>query len=109
MFRTPTAVLMMTGQIAVMKMTKIADGCPSRNAASDRNRAQDLEERIERAHRPLAAADEHAERDAAGGREEIAEADAFQAREQVPEEALVVTAVVIQRIHDELPRVRDHL
>ena len=35
MFRTPTAVLMMMGQIEVMKITKIADGCPSRNAASD--------------------------------------------------------------------------
>ena len=31
----PTAVLMMIGQIAVMKMTKIADGWPLRNAASD--------------------------------------------------------------------------
>ena len=31
----PTAVLMMIGQIAVMKITKIADGWPSRNAASD--------------------------------------------------------------------------
>jgi len=32
---TPTAVLMITGQTAVMKMTKIADGWASRNAASD--------------------------------------------------------------------------
>ena len=31
----PTAVLMMIGQIAVMKITKIADGWPSRKAASD--------------------------------------------------------------------------
>ena len=31
----PTAVLMMIGQIAVMKITKIADGCPSRKAASE--------------------------------------------------------------------------
>ena len=31
----PTAVLMMIGQIAVMKITKIADGWPSRNAASE--------------------------------------------------------------------------
>ena len=31
----PTAVLMMIGQIEVMKITKIADGCPSRNAASE--------------------------------------------------------------------------
>ena len=31
----PTAVLMMIGQIAVMKITKIAEGWPSRNAASD--------------------------------------------------------------------------
>ena len=31
----PTAVLMMIGQIEVMKITKIADGWPSRKAASD--------------------------------------------------------------------------
>ena len=31
----PTAVLMMIGQIEVMKITKIALGCPSRKAASD--------------------------------------------------------------------------
>ena len=35
MLRTPTAVLMITGQIEVMKITKIADGLESRNAASD--------------------------------------------------------------------------
>ena len=31
----PTAVLMMIGQIAVMKMTKIAEGWPLRKAASE--------------------------------------------------------------------------
>ena len=31
----PTAVLMMIGQIEVMKITKIAEGWPSRNAASE--------------------------------------------------------------------------
>ena len=31
----PTAVLMMIGQIEVMKITKIADGWLSRNAASE--------------------------------------------------------------------------
>ena len=31
----PTAVLMMIGQIEVMKITKIAEGWPSRKAASD--------------------------------------------------------------------------
>ena len=35
MLRTPTAVLMITGQMAVMKMTKIALGWLSRNAASE--------------------------------------------------------------------------
>ena len=35
MLRMPTAVLMMIGQIAVMKITKIADGWPSRKAASE--------------------------------------------------------------------------
>src|SRR4029453_5454834 len=35
MLRMPTAVLMMIGQIEVMKITKIADGRLSRNAASE--------------------------------------------------------------------------
>ena len=35
MLRTPTAVLMMIGQIEVMKITKIAEGWLSRNAASE--------------------------------------------------------------------------
>jgi len=35
MLRMPTAVLMMIGQIDVMKMTKIAEGWPSRKAASE--------------------------------------------------------------------------
>src|SRR6476619_7657937 len=35
MLRIPTAVLMMIGQIAVMKMTKIAEGWPLRKAASE--------------------------------------------------------------------------
>ena len=35
MLRTPTAVLMITGQIEVMKITKIAEGLESWNAASD--------------------------------------------------------------------------
>ena len=53
----PTAVLMRIGQIEVMKMTKIAEGWPSRNAASDkrqpgqrRHGAQHLEDRVEAAH-----------------------------------------------------------
>ena len=35
MLRIPTAVLMMIGQIAVMKMTKIAEGWPLRKAARE--------------------------------------------------------------------------
>ena len=35
MFRTPTEVLMITGQIEVMKITKIAEGWLSRKPASD--------------------------------------------------------------------------
>src|SRR5690554_7225903 len=35
MLRMPTAVLMMIGHTDVMKMTKIAEGWPSRNAASE--------------------------------------------------------------------------
>src|SRR6185369_9132350 len=35
MFRTPTEVLMMIGQIEVMKITNRAEGCESRKPASD--------------------------------------------------------------------------
>ncbi len=57
MFRTPTAVLMMMGQIEVMKITKIAERLPvperrqrQRQPRQRRNRAQHLEQRIQRAH-----------------------------------------------------------
>src|SRR5215510_8038019 len=104
MLRMPTAVLMMIGQIAVMKMTKIADGWPSRNAASDsgsqerRHRAQHLEDRIEPAHRPDRLPDQGAERDAGHRGERIAKGDALQARRQVPEQPLVDATAVEERI-----------
>ena len=67
----PTAVLMMIGQTEVMKITKIAEGWLSRNAASEIGSqasgeigAQHLEDRIEPAHRPDRLADDGAEHDA---------------------------------------------
>ena len=59
MLRTPTAVLMMIGQIEVMKITKIAEGCAvaegrqrQRQPGQRRHGAQHLEDRIEPAHGP---------------------------------------------------------
>ena len=55
----PTAVLMMIGQIEVMKITKIADGLAvaeggqrDRQPGERRHGAQHLEDRVEAAHRP---------------------------------------------------------
>ena len=55
----PTAVLMITGQMAVMKITKIADGCAvAKGGERDgepgqrRHGAQHLEDRVETAHGP---------------------------------------------------------
>ena len=64
----PTAVLMMTGQMAVMKITKIADGWLSRKAASEIGSQasggtvrKHLKDRIETARRPLRLADDRAD------------------------------------------------
>jgi hypothetical protein len=65
-----------------------------------RDRAQHLEDRIQCACRPLAAANEHAEPDAADRREEIAERNALQARVDMPEQTLVDAAAVVERVDD---------
>ena len=69
--RMPTAVLMMTGQIEVMKITKIADGLRIEERGQRqwqpgkrRHRAQDLEHRIQAAHRPDRLPDQRAEQHA---------------------------------------------
>ena len=116
MFRMPTAVLMMIGQIAVMKMTKIADGCPSRNAASDSGSHASggivrstwnsgSSARI--AHMLLPTSTPSAM--PTSGRQRIAERDALQAGEQMPEQSLVDPAAVVERIDDQLPRIAHHL
>ena len=82
----PTAVLMMIGQIAVMKITKIADGCASRKAASESGSQASggtvrstwkIGSRPRMAHTALS--DQRAERDADDGGEREADGDALQA------------------------------
>ena len=111
----PTAVLMMIGQIAVMKITKIADGWPSRNAASDSGSQASggtvrstwkigSSPRIAQVDWPTSVPS--ATPTTAG--ERIAEGDALQAGGQVPEQALVDAAAVEERIDDQLPGVVEH-
>ena len=112
MLRTPTEVLIRIGQIAVMKMTKIAEGWPSRNAASDerqpgqrRHGAQDLEDRIERrAWRSRAGRAARRARCRPRPRGE-AERHPLQAGGEMPEQALVEPAAVVERVDDQLPAV----
>ncbi len=84
MLRTPTAVLMITGQMDVMKMTKIAEGLLSWKApatAATRQAAdgaQDLEDRIKAAHGPDRLADDGADEHADHGSETEAVGDALQ-------------------------------
>ena len=109
----PTAVLMMIGQIEVMKITKMAEGWPSRNAAREsgspgqrRNRAQHLEDRVEAAHGPVRLADQGADHDAHDGGQGEAEGDALDAGIDVPEQALVGAAIVVERVGDDVPTPR---
>src|SRR6266550_8254275 len=80
-----------------------------RQPGERRDGAQDLEDRVEAAHRPGALADQHAERDADHGRQAEADADAAQALGDLPEGALVDAAIVVERIDDEIPGVRHDL
>ena len=95
----PTAVLMITGQIAVMKITKIADGALSRNAASEIGSQASggtvrstwkIGSRPRIAH--MALADERAERDADHGGEAEADGDALQGGQHAPAEPDVLRA-----------------
>ena len=110
----PTAVLMMIGQIEVMKITKIADGWPSRNAASDSG--SQASGGTVRSTWKIGSSPRIAQTDCptsvpsamptiAGQR--IAERDALQAGRQVPEQALVDAAAIEERIDDQLPGVRE--
>ena len=81
----PTAVLMMIGQTEVMKITKIAEGWLSRNAASEIGSQASGETvrstwkiGIEPAHGPHRLADQRAERDADRSRQAVADGDALQ-------------------------------
>src|SRR5215471_18185679 len=109
MFRTPTDVLMMIGQIEVMKITNSAEGWASRKPASDSGShasggtVQNLEDRIEPAHRPGALSDQHAERDADHRGQAEADGDPAEALGDLPEGPLVDAAIVEEGIGDEVP------
>ena len=107
----PTAVLMMIGQIAVMKITKIADGLASRNAASEIGSQASggtvrstwkIGSRPRIAH--CALADERAEQNADDGGQTEADGDALQRRQHAPAEADVLRAVDEERIDDQILR-----
>ena len=112
----PTAVLMMIGQIAVMKMTKIADGWPLRNAASDSGSQASggtvrstwkigSRPRIAQVDWPTSVPSSNAD----DGGQRVTQGDALQARRHVPEQALVETAAIEERIDNQLPGVVQHL
>ena len=114
MLRIPTAVLMMIGQIAVMKMTKdsrrmaIAECCERQRQPGEwRNRAQYLEQRIERTHGPDAGTDQHADRHADQRRERVTDCHTLETGEQMPEQSFV-DAVVVERINDQRLRLLHH-
>jgi hypothetical protein len=105
----PTAVLMITGQIAVMKITKIADGALSPEGGERDGQpgqrwhgAQHLEDRVEAAHGPLAQSDQRAKRHADDGREPEADGDALQAREHAPAQPDVLRPEHEPRIDDQV-------
>ncbi len=74
-----------------------------------RHGAQHLEDRIEAAHGPIRLADQHAEADPGDHRQQIADRHPFEAGQQLPGQAHVIAAVVVERIDDQLPGFRDHL
>ena len=105
----PTAVLMMIGQIEVMKITKIADGCAvaegrqrDRQPGQRRHGAQHLEDRVEPAHGPDRLADDGAEQDADDGGEAEADGDALQRGQHAPAEADVLRTGHEERIDDQI-------
>ncbi len=105
----PTAVLMITGQIAVMKITKIAEGWLSRKAASEsgsqasgEHGAQHLEDRVEPPHRPDRLADQRAEQHADHGREAEADGDALERDQDAPAEPDILRAGPVERLGDQV-------
>ena len=112
----PTAVLMMIGQIAVMKITKIADGWPSRNAASDSGSQASggtVRSTWKIGSRPRIAQIDWPTSVPSATPTIAASAKPSATRcrlaEQVPEQALVDAAAVEERIDDQLPGVLQHL
>ena len=107
---------MMIGQIEVMKITKMAEGWPSRKPASEigsQASGGTVRSTWKIGSSPRSAQvdwpDQHAEADADDHRQREAEGHALQAGEQVPEQALVDAAAVEERIEDQLPGVLHHL
>ncbi len=96
-----------------MKITNSAEGSElaearqrQRQPGERRHGAQDLEDRIEAAHRPGALADQHAQRHADHGGKAEADADAAEALGDLPEGTLVDAAIVVERIDNEIPGIR---
>lgn len=105
----PTAVLMMIGQIEVMKITKIAEGLLSRKAASEignpgqrRNGAHHLEDRIETAHRPDRLADNRADQHTHHTGKTKADCDTLKRREDAKTEPDVLRSGDKERIDDQV-------
>ena len=106
----PTEVLIRIGQTLVMKITKIAEGWPSRKAASESgSQASGGTVRstwkigIEAAHGERRLPEQDAEGDAGHGRERVAVGDAGEGGEDVPEEALVDALAGAERVGDDVP------
>ena len=105
----PTAVLMMIGQTEVMKITKIADGWLSRNAASEIGSQASGEtvrstwkigSRPRMAHTRLS--DQGAERDADDAGQAEADRHALQRGQHAPAEPDVLRAVHEERVDDQV-------
>ena len=109
MLRTPTAVLMITGQIdgdedhEDRRRAGIAEsGERQRQPGERRHGAQDLEHRVKAAHRPDRLADQRAERHADDRRQAEADGDALQRDQHAPGQADILRAVVEEGIDDEV-------
>ena len=112
----PTAVLMMIGQTAVMKITKIAEGWPSWKAASDSGSQASggtvrstwkigSSPRMAQTNWPISVPSAMPTTAAIA----VAESDALKAGQDMPEQALVEAGADQERIDDQLPGVGDDL
>ncbi len=90
-------------------MAVLEAGQRQRQPGQRRHRAQHLEQRIEAAHGPVRLADQHAQGDAGDHRQQVADRDPFEAGQQLPGQADVVAAVVVEGVDDQLPGLGDHL